>query len=71
MQMYVNRETGLAPESPSDHEHQRRPSVRPGQESRVAVVARPTASEEWRREPKQQREEQQEEAATRHGHSRR
>jgi len=31
MQMYVNRETGLAPESPSDHKQQRRPSVRPGQ----------------------------------------
>ena len=29
--MYVNRETGLAPESPSDHKQQRRPSVRPGQ----------------------------------------
>jgi len=83
--MYVNRETGLAPESPS--EQQRRPSIRPGQGSGsgVAVVARPTASKEWRREPehgrrrpaagvttpKQQRPVQQEKAATRHDHSRR
>ena len=83
--MYVNRETGLAPESPSDYEQQRRPSVRPGQGSGVAVVARPTASKEWRREPehgrrrpaagvttlKQQRPVQQEGSATRHDHSRR
>ena len=85
--MYVNRETvtGLAPESPSDHEQQRRPSFRPGQGSRVAVEARPTASREWRREPKhgrrrpaasvttlkQQRPVQQEKTVTRHDHSQR
>ena len=84
--MYVNREAGiLVLESPSVHEQQRRSSVRPGQGSGVAVVARSTASNEWRREPergrrrpaagvttlKQQRPVQQEEAATRHDHSRR
>jgi len=64
---------------------QRRPSVRPGQVSGVAVVARPTASKGWRREPEhgrrrpaagvttpeQQRLVRQEEATTKHDHSRR
>jgi len=85
--MYVNRETGLLRDSLSTTtwHRQRRPSVKPGQEVGVAMVARPTASKRWRLDRKhgrrrptagvttteQQRPVRQEETATRLGHSRR